>query len=71
MSKDNKRFIVCINCEIPHVENCGSCFGWGFYADGRLVNANAAHKLKEINLDKAMKNFKPCPECGSNVNGAM
>jgi hypothetical protein len=75
MNQYNENFIICNKCLVPHIQNCGSCFGWGYYADGRLVNASAAHDIElaepKVDYEHIAENFKPCFECGSDIRGAI
>lgn len=60
-----KVYRICTACEIPHYENCETCFGWGVYSNqaGDIVSAAEA----------MYRRFKgpvyACPECGSDENG--
>lgn len=48
--------IICTKCSIPHVENCNSCFGFGFVGN-RIISAGDAETTDPANA-------RPCPECG-------
>ena len=59
---------ICRECEIHHVTDCRTCFGFGVYdiehPDGPIpVNADAAHTGKFLHAVVA------CPECGSDERG--
>lgn len=62
---------VCLICEIPHFEDCGTCYGFGVYifpenlVDIVPVAASAAHSGKYTDQVFA------CRECGSNEFGIM
>lgn len=64
-----EKYRICRKCKIHHYENCGSCFGFGFYSPrccpGKLylVTALEAH---DGSFDGEIH---PCPECGSIVAG--
>jgi hypothetical protein len=70
-----ENFIICDKCLSSHIQNCGSCFGWGFYSDGRLVNASKVHDIElaepKVDYARIKENFNPCPECGSDIRGAV
>ena len=58
---DGERYRVCIRCDIPHIENCLTCLGFGLNVDGRTpVSASDASHTSE---------FLMCPECGSTPAG--
>jgi hypothetical protein len=61
-------FRVCTSCRIHHIENCGTCFGFGVKAiegpDGPVpITAGEAHD------GTYCKYWIPCPECGSTPKG--
>ena len=67
-SKNNSAgvpFRVCYVCDIPHVENCKTCFGWGLVRgkDGVLIPLQAG------DCDTFKGKSVVCPECGSNRSG--
>lgn len=64
-------FIVCLNCKVFHVQNCGSCFGYGFFESGGLVNAGYAHEFNESGEVFSPDNFQSCKECGSDIRGQL
>ena len=50
---------VCTNCTPWHVEDCGSCFGYGFHKGTKhIVAAGEVSELTECD---------PCPECGGDL----
>lgn len=65
-----ENYRICNKCEIPHFENCGSCFGFGVYSvpdrPGEVfpVTAGEAIETKVFRGE-----VKACPECGSTVLG--
>ena len=77
-----EEFRICTACKISHVENCGSCFGWGFmkklsgnYNDLQIlsiVSASDAHGLTEdkVEFGYPLSYFIKCKECGSGICGA-
>lgn len=56
--KKNHR--VCWNCTPPHIENCGTCNGYGI--TGYDVNGKAI----PVRADELDRNAQDCPECKSN-----
>ena len=68
LSSAPKCYRVCRRCRIPHIENCGSCFGFGVYLSGlgKLVPIAAS----EAHEGTYPLNWLPCPECGSTPAGA-
>jgi len=62
-----KKHSICTACEIAHIENCGTCFGFGVYLNDQgetsPVRAGDAHEKKFSGP------VHPCPECGSTENG--
>ena len=57
---------ICQKCDRPHVENCGTCFGFGVYPGEtiQLVPIPAVENDPVI-LVKA----QVCPECGGTPQG--
>ena len=62
---------ICQDCKIPHVENCGGCWGFGVYVDKRMedgnplpVRAGDAHRFTFPYGDT-----KYCSVCGSTPEG--
>lgn len=53
---EDKIYHVCVECSPIHVDNCETCFGWGFKKDSQTPIA-AAEAKDEQESD-------PCPECG-------
>ncbi len=51
-----KKHKTCTKCEIHHVENCDTCFGFGLRRSGGIISASEAH-------DKKYNSYKECPEC--------
>lgn len=49
---------VCTECEIPHVENCSECFGWGLHPNGTPISASEAHDWA------CWEHYKKCEACG-------
>jgi hypothetical protein len=71
MSKSSavtRRNCVCRRCRISHIENCGSCFGFGVYPSGpgQFVPIAAS----EVHDGTYPLNWLPCPECRSTPAGA-
>jgi len=63
------RWNVCKACgDIPHIENCDTCFGYGLKAgpEGDLCPVSAHEALRVLqNATEVMD----CPQCGSNLGG--
>lgn len=59
------QFRVCRDCDVHHVENCTTCFGFGMWSTGAPVIADEIQKAKYAS-DK-----KPCPECGATWRGYL
>lgn len=60
-------------CPINHIENCYSCFGFGFYRDSEtgathIVRAGFAIDIHESNTF-SLYTFMTCTECGSDIMG--
>lgn len=51
-------YTICTSCKIHHIENCGTCFGFGVTSSGAPVSAGDAY-------DRHVSGWSPCPECGS------
>ena len=48
---------ICTKCEIHHVENCNTCFGFGLLKhSGGIISAHMAHSENP--------DYIICPECG-------
>jgi hypothetical protein len=58
-------FRVCYACDLPHIENCKTCFGWGLFkgASGELVPLAAG------DCDTFKGKSVVCSECGSDKMG--
>ena len=61
-----KEYRVCTKCEIQHIENCETCFGFGVYAGtDENVPVSAGQALDKNFLHPVL----PCQECGSTIKG--
>lgn len=67
-----KPYVVCTRCHVPHIENCGSCFGFGVKRAVKPIDdlfvpitAAAARSGSESIRIGALA----CPECGSTLDG--
>jgi hypothetical protein len=63
---DGTELRVCTTCEIDHIENCHTCFGFGvmrkLHGGGIAITAGEAH-------DNKFPSWVKCPECGSTPKG--
>jgi len=57
------QFKICKKCPIPHIENCGTCVGFGIHFDDRIIPGYDA-------CMGLVTQSKACPECGSTHLGA-
>lgn len=71
-------FRVCRQCDVVHVENCNSCFGFGLMDNLRetIVTAEEAWDARisykpQYRDDRLLSpsGFKPCPECTGTIYG--
>lgn len=65
-----EEYRICRLCQIHHIENCRTCFGFGVYdidhQDGPIpVSANDAHEGDFLYA------VVKCPECGSDERGYL
>ena len=57
-----RKYNVCTDCTPWHVQDCGSCFGWGFKKGTQTpIAAAEVDKLTECD---------PCPECCGDLKNA-
>jgi len=62
------------NVGIPHIINCPSCNGFGFYGEhGNLVTLQNAleHKHGLITMESGHEALTPCDVCGSTIDGVI
>lgn len=66
--KNMKTFKICTTCEIHHIENCETCFGFGLKRiderDGPIP-ISASDAVNKNYSDDWIK----CPECGATPLG--
>jgi hypothetical protein len=62
-----KEYRVCQNCDTPHYENCGTCFGFGIYSFSKMPIA--AFEIDEIRVLSCDSGWEICPECHSSPRG--
>lgn len=66
---------VCRKCDVPHYDNCGTCFGFGCYqfhaweAVYFPLRAGLGGPDMQEERDNLGLITVKCPECGSNANG--
>jgi len=64
------KYRVCKVCTPHHIENCGTCFGWGVrkdcYDGTRLMPVTAGEAMRGVHY---IFRTRPCPECGSTIKG--
>ena len=63
------RWNVCMDCgDIPHIENCPDCFGYGLrpIKDGVKAPVSAHEALRVLQEAIAVED---CPTCGSSLGG--
>ena len=63
----HKIYKICRTCLVHHIENCGTCYGFGVYKDGRGVVPVSAHEAHT--KDFGTRDPVACPECGSTYKG--
>ncbi len=56
--EDARELRLCTSCPVPHIENCGTCFGFGLSLEGQSP-LSADRGCSEERFP-----FKSCPECG-------
>ncbi len=62
-------FHVCYECTPPHIDNCGTCFGYGLNGK-HIVTAHEASMLYLHTFTSTLPdNTIQCPECGSDIRG--
>lgn len=66
------KYRICTKCEIHHIENCGTCFGFGVMKqlesdeEGKtFIRPIAAGRA----IDGDAGDWMPCPECKSTPAG--
>lgn len=60
---------ICTKCEVSHVENCGTCFGFGVYSILERPGEIFPIAAGEAQFGLTRGEQKPCPECGSTIKG--
>lgn len=58
---EDKIYHVCTECIPYHVDNCGSCFGFGFHKGTKMIVG--AGEIKDLTVTEC----DPCPECGGDL----
>jgi len=61
---DCMAYRICTSCEIHHIENCGTCLGFGIKNTSELIPITAGEAHSGSTLG-----WSPCPECGSTPVG--
>ena len=61
---------MCTSCEVPHAENCETCFGFGLWqldnGERLIISAYEAHEGKPYwpFVSTRGRTLVVCPECG-------
>jgi len=60
------KYRICTKCEVPHYENCKTCFGFGVYKINDCLYPIITSEAIDNNYNYTPL---PCPECGSTTKG--
>ena len=70
MTIGERPFQICKRCDMPHIENCETCFGFGTHTKEGKTYPIGAHRAEVLRADvKYATELSECPTCGSTVAG--
>lgn len=70
--EETNNYRICTQCDIPHFENCGTCFGFGVYSvKGREGELFPVAAIEALQTKQYRGEVQACPECGSTTSGCL